>query len=212
MLETSDRRPPSRPRSATHTHTTPHTSHQQQIQHQHQLQLHSSNSLHPPPFPPSSHQAKAHTELPSQASCPAPPIRPPYSTYNSKPVAHFADCSQSSFNVQRQRESPPVLVAHTGSRCPAPPAGAVTVQGVPPRSSHLLSSPPRPLSSGFSGISGVGSRFGVIGIYHGCSVHILDYISIVLFYLLRLDFSTLQSSWLPTIQKSYILKVLYFFW
>jgi hypothetical protein len=76
-------------------------------------------------------------------------FRPPYSPYNSKP-SPTSTLSQFSFNVQSQREYPPVLVAHTGTRCPATLAGAVTVQGVRP---PLLSSPrPRPLFSGISGI------------------------------------------------------------
>jgi len=121
-------------------------------------------------------------------------LGPPYSPYKPKPPPTLT-LSRSSFNSQSKANTRPILLAHTGSRCPAILAGAVTVQGV---LAPLLSS--SPLSSGISSIIGVGfSRFGVKGIYHGCSVHILDSIFILLFYRLRLDFSTQQSIGLLTI-------------
>jgi len=66
---------------------------------------------------------------------------------------------------------------------------------------------PPPLSSGISVASlALKSRFGVIGIYHGCSVYILDSIFLFCSHLLRLDFSTLQSLWLLTILKAFHLE------
>ena len=95
----------------------------------------------PSPLPPRAHpgQGAHRAALPGVLPCPAHSATVFHVYFQT--VAHFADCSQSSFNVQRQRESPPILVAHTGSRCPATTAGAVTVQGVPPHSSPSLPSP-----------------------------------------------------------------------
>jgi hypothetical protein len=131
-----------------------------------------------------------------QASCLALLSRPPYLPYNSKGPPTLS-LSQLLFHLQSQRENPPILVAHTGSRCPATPAGAVTVQGFLALLSLLLLFP---LASQAS--QALESRFGVIGIYHGCSVYILDSIFFFCSDLLRLDFSTLQSSWLLTILKA----------
>jgi len=142
--------------------------------------------------------------------CPAPPYRLPYSPYKFQTTAHFVD-AHSPLPTCRDKGNPLLFWS------PIPAVGVPLLQPAPLRCkafSLLSSSPPRhhPLSSGISSISGVGSRFGVIGIYHGCCVDILNFISIFLFSLLRLDL--LDSAVLVAANnpKPYILKVLYFLW
>lgn len=63
-----------------------------------------------------------------QASCLTLLSRPPY----CRIIPHGRPLCRShsfSFIFRVKRENPPILVAHTGSRCPATLAGAVTVQG-----------------------------------------------------------------------------------